>query len=188
MCSEKPFWRYKLKKTNTPIISMLRIMLFYEDIALNCLLMKSYLNACDVTIAHSNHTNFLKQLCPPLWKRFRHSWEWRPIYTEELPGVAAHDSLFVLLRPGVAVPSRARAQNATKQTENRARLLATPQCRLALTVCMRNWRRSPTARPSVQVTMETATKHFSTKADLAYLLGPALVLQRTRDKVNVCSP
>jgi len=34
----------------------------------------------------------------------------RPIYTEKFP-VAAHDSLFVLLRPGVAVPSRARAQN-----------------------------------------------------------------------------
>ena len=28
----------------------------------------------------------------------------RPIYAEELPGVAAHDSLFVLLRPGVADP------------------------------------------------------------------------------------
>jgi len=39
----------------------------------------------------------------------------KPIYTEELPGVAAHDSLFVLLRPGVAVPSRARAQNYPTQ-------------------------------------------------------------------------
>jgi len=39
----------------------------------------------------------------------------RPIYTEKLPGVAAHDSLFILLRPGVAVPSRARAQNYPTQ-------------------------------------------------------------------------
>jgi len=38
-----------------------------------------------------------------------------PIYTEELPGVAARDSLFVLLRPGVAMPSRARAQNYPTQ-------------------------------------------------------------------------
>ena len=35
----------------------------------------------------------------------------RPICTEKLPGVAAHDSLFVVSRSGVAVPSRARAQN-----------------------------------------------------------------------------
>jgi len=32
-----------------------------------------------------------------------------------LPGVVAHDSLFVLLCPGVAVPSRARAQNNPTQ-------------------------------------------------------------------------
>jgi len=43
----------------------------------------------------------------------------RPIYTEELPGVAAHDSLFVLLRPGVAEPSRARAQNYPAQKKQR---------------------------------------------------------------------
>jgi len=30
----------------------------------------------------------------------------RPIYTEKLPGVATHDSLFVLLRPGSAVHER----------------------------------------------------------------------------------
>ena len=60
----------------------------------------------------------------------------RPIYTEELPGVAAYDSMFVSLRPGfchtrVAVPS-AELPDATKQTKNRARLLlATSQCRLA---------------------------------------------------------
>jgi len=30
----------------------------------------------------------------------------KPIYTEELPGGAAHDFLFVLLRPGVAVHER----------------------------------------------------------------------------------
>jgi len=30
----------------------------------------------------------------------------RPIYTEDVPGVAAHDSLFVLLCPGVAVHER----------------------------------------------------------------------------------
>jgi len=44
----------------------------------------------------------------------------RPIYTEELPGVAVHDSLFVLLHPGVAVPNRARAQNyPTQQNKQR---------------------------------------------------------------------
>jgi len=44
----------------------------------------------------------------------------RPIYTEDVPGVAAHDSLFVLLRPGVAVPSRARAQTyPTQQNKHR---------------------------------------------------------------------
>ena len=42
----------------------------------------------------------------------------RPIYTEMLPGVAVHDSLFVLLRPGVAVPRRARAQNYPTQQNN----------------------------------------------------------------------
>jgi len=37
-----------------------------------------------------------------------------------LPGVVAHDSLFVLLRPGVAVPSRARAQiYPTQQNKQR---------------------------------------------------------------------
>ena len=30
----------------------------------------------------------------------------KPIYTEELAGVAAHNFLFVLLRPGVAVHER----------------------------------------------------------------------------------
>jgi len=39
----------------------------------------------------------------------------RPIYIEELPGIVAHDSLFVLLRPGIAVSSRARAQNYPTQ-------------------------------------------------------------------------
>jgi len=33
----------------------------------------------------------------------------------KFPGVAAHNSLFVLLRPGVAVPSRARSQNYPTQ-------------------------------------------------------------------------
>jgi len=46
----------------------------------------------------------------------------KPIYTVELPGVAAHDSLFVLLRPGVAVPSRARAQNYPTQ-QNKQRIV-----------------------------------------------------------------
>jgi len=49
----------------------------------------------------------------------------RPIYTETLPGVAAHDSLFVLLRLGVAVPSRARAQNYQTQ-QNKGLRLAIP--------------------------------------------------------------
>jgi len=41
----------------------------------------------------------------------------RPIYTEELPGVAAHDSLFVLLRPGVAEPcTSTELPDAIKQT------------------------------------------------------------------------
>jgi len=33
----------------------------------------------------------------------------------KFPGVAAHNSLFVLLRPGVAVPSRAQSQNYPTQ-------------------------------------------------------------------------
>ena len=37
-------------------------------------------------------------------------------------GVAAHDSLFVLLRPGVAEPSRARAQNYPTQ-QNKQRIV-----------------------------------------------------------------
>jgi len=44
----------------------------------------------------------------------------RPIYV--LPGVAAQDSLFVLLRPGVAVPSGARAQNHPTQ-QNKQRIV-----------------------------------------------------------------
>jgi len=44
------------------------------------------------------------------------------IYTEELPAVAAHDSLFVLLRPGDAVPTRARAQNYPAQ-QNKQRIV-----------------------------------------------------------------
>jgi len=37
-----------------------------------------------------------------------------------LPGVVAYDSLFVLLRPGVVVPSRARAQiYPTQQNKQR---------------------------------------------------------------------
>jgi len=44
----------------------------------------------------------------------------RSIYTD-VPGVAARDSLFVLLRPGVAVPSRARAQKYPKQ-QNKQRI------------------------------------------------------------------
>jgi len=39
-----------------------------------------------------------------------------------LPGVAAHDSLFVLLHPGAAVPSRARAQNYPTQ-QNKQRIV-----------------------------------------------------------------
>jgi len=42
-----------------------------------------------------------------------------------LPGVAAHDSLFVLLRPGFAVPSRARAQNYPTE-QNKESCAATP--------------------------------------------------------------
>jgi len=38
-----------------------------------------------------------------------------PIYTKDVPGVAASDSVFVLLCPGVAVPSRARVQNYSTQ-------------------------------------------------------------------------
>jgi len=49
-------------------------------------------------------------------------WLLRPIYTEELPRVAAHDSLLVLLRPGVAVPRRARAQNYPTQ-QNKQRIV-----------------------------------------------------------------
>ena len=49
----------------------------------------------------------------------------RPIYTEELPGVAAHDSLLVLLHTGVAVPSRARAQNYPTQ-QNKESCAGTP--------------------------------------------------------------
>jgi len=44
------------------------------------------------------------------------------MYTEELPGVAAHNSLFVLLRPGVAVSNRARAQNYLTQ-HNKQRIV-----------------------------------------------------------------
>jgi len=44
----------------------------------------------------------------------------RAIYTEKLTGVATHDSLFDLLRSGVAVSSRARAQNyPTQQNKQR---------------------------------------------------------------------
>jgi len=43
----------------------------------------------------------------------------RPINTEKLPGVVAHDSLFVLLRPGVFVLSRAQAQNYPTQENKR---------------------------------------------------------------------
>jgi len=47
-----------------------------------------------------------------------------PVYTEELPGVFAHDSLFVLVRPGVALraQSRARAQNYPTQ-RNKQRIV-----------------------------------------------------------------
>jgi len=38
-------------------------------------------------------------------------WASSPIYAEELPRVAAHDSLLVLLRQGFAVLSRERAWN-----------------------------------------------------------------------------
>ena len=63
----------------------------------------------------------------------------KPIYTVELPGVAAHDSLFVLLR---IAPRSCRAEpctsaklpDATKQTKNRALLLLATQCRLAFSV------------------------------------------------------
>ena len=42
----------------------------------------------------------------------------KAIYTEKLPGVAAHDSLFVLLRPGVAVHERriTRRNNTNKES------------------------------------------------------------------------
>jgi len=49
-----------------------------------------------------------------------------------VPGVAAHDSLFVLLRPGVALPSRAQARNYRAQAriyptqQNKGLRLATP--------------------------------------------------------------
>jgi len=39
----------------------------------------------------------------------------RPIYTGELPRVLAHNSLFVLLHPGVSVLIHARAQNYPTQ-------------------------------------------------------------------------
>jgi len=48
--------------------------------------------------------------------------ESRPIYTEELPRVAMHDSLVVLLQPGVAVPSRARVQKYPTQ-QNKERIV-----------------------------------------------------------------
>ena len=44
----------------------------------------------------------------------------RPLYTEKLSGVAAHDSLFVLLRLPVAMLSRAQIQNyLTQQSKQR---------------------------------------------------------------------
>ena len=44
----------------------------------------------------------------------------RSVCIEKLPVVAAHDSFFVLLRPGVAVPSCAQAQNyPTQQNKQR---------------------------------------------------------------------
>jgi len=59
----------------------------------------------------------------------------RPIYTDELPGSAAHDSLFVLLRGVILRLCTARQLlDAIKQTKNRARLLLATQCRLAFIV------------------------------------------------------
>jgi len=60
----------------------------------------------------------------------------RPIYTEELPGLAAHDSFFVcFVASGISAlvhGSAGQLLGAIKQTKNRARLLlATPQWRLA---------------------------------------------------------
>jgi len=61
----------------------------------------------------------------------------RPIYTEELPGVAAHDSLFVLLRPGVAEPCTSAELPGAKKTKDYAwQLLASPQCRLAFNLVL----------------------------------------------------
>ena len=67
----------------------------------------------------------------------------RPIYTEELPGAAAHDSFFVLLCREILRSCTARQLlGAIRQTKNRARLLlATPRCRLAFTVTLHyRWR------------------------------------------------
>ena len=57
----------------------------------------------------------------------------RPIYTEDVPGVAAHNSLFVLLCPSVAEPcTSAGLPDAIKQTKDHVlQLLAHPQCKLA---------------------------------------------------------
>jgi len=53
----------------------------------------------------------------------------RPIYTEELPEVTAHDSLFILLRR--VILRSCTATPGRNKTKNRARLLlVTPQCRL----------------------------------------------------------
>jgi len=56
----------------------------------------------------------------------------RPIYTEDVPGVAGRNPLFVLLRRVIVPGSARQLLGAIRQTKNRARLLlATYQCRLA---------------------------------------------------------
>ena len=61
--------------------------------------------------------------------------DFRQIYTVDEPGVASRRNSFVLSRPGVAVPSRARSRitrrNKTKHCD-RWQLQARPQCRFAL--------------------------------------------------------
>jgi len=89
-------------------------------------------NSC-LTVQRSSSENSRSKIFPRLAERMRSSIIWhplRPIYTEELPGVAAHDALFVSMRPGVAVHERRITWH--NKTKKRARLLlATPQCRLA---------------------------------------------------------
>ena len=69
---------------------------------------------------------------------------WRPIcIEEELPGVAAHDTLLVLLRPAVAVPSHARGQTYPTQ-QNKQRIVRGYSWQLLLSADW-PWRRNALA-------------------------------------------